>query len=87
MVEVTGFEPATPCLQSHGEIKSKSLSRPRLTQPIGNLPRLHALGILDSVRTMRGGPLRKVPLLTEVALVISVTAIVLTVAFAEDWGV
>jgi len=35
MVDVTGIEPATPCLQSREEDKSKSLFRLRLT------PRFH----------------------------------------------
>ena len=35
LVDVAGIEPATPCLQSSGKIKSKSLFRLRLT------PRFH----------------------------------------------
>jgi hypothetical protein len=34
LVDVTGIEPVTPCLQSSGEIKSKSLFRLRLTRQL-----------------------------------------------------
>ena len=42
MVDVTGIEPVTPCLQSREEVKSKSLFRVALTTPIppGQIPKL-----------------------------------------------